>query len=247
MTAGPDAGWWAELQPGRHLVGRARDCAVVIHDAAVEPYHVLLEIGRDGDFDVLQLAGRTPVATGTSHIDVGDSRLDLGSRSPVTGLVLGVTTPDPLEGGGGEVVLLEVDALGIVDVHPDLAHGLAIVRSLHSQAASQGVTAPAFVLTAPGDPAIDECTAVLEIGARWRARWTPDVSQPHSIRLHAAGVSQVFMNSDARRSAIRQPSPVRSNRSANSPTVWCSLGTIPNVTSGSSVRVPATISTVVVA
>ena len=224
---------------------------MVIDDPAVEPYHVLLTIDHGGGVDivdVVQLAGRTPVASAASHVDVGDSRLDLGTRSHVAGLVLGVTVPDPLDGGGGEPVLLDVDALGIVDVHPELARGLAIVRSLHSQAATQGVTAPAYVLTAPGDPAIDECTAVLEIGARWRARWTPDVSQPaHSIRLHAAGVSQVFMNSDARRSAIRQPSSVRSNRSANSPTVWCSLGTIPNVTSGSSVRVPATISTAVVA
>ncbi|HEX6659204.1 MAG TPA: FHA domain-containing protein [Ilumatobacter sp.] len=190
MTAGPDAGWGAELQAGRHLVGRARDCAVVIHDPAVEPYHVLLEIDRDGDFDVLQLAGRTPVATGASHVDVGDSRLDLGSRSHVTGLVLGVTAPDPLEGGGGEPVVVDVDTLAIVDADPELADGEAIVRSLHAQAARQALTVPAFMLTAFDDPALDGCTSILELGARWRARWTPDVSQPHlSVRLHVAGTS----------------------------------------------------------
>ena len=190
MTAGPDAGWWAELQAGRHLVGRARECAVVIHDPAVEPYHVLLEIDRHGDFDVLQLAGRTPVATGASHIDVGDSRLDLGSRPPVTGLVLGVTAPDLLEGGGGEPVLLGVDALAIVDVHPDLARGEAIVRSLHSQAAAQGLTVPQCTIAMPDDPGLEDCTALLELGARWRGRWTLDVSQPHlAVRLHAAGMS----------------------------------------------------------
>ena len=189
MTAGPDAGWWAELQAGRHLVGRAQDCAVAIDDPAVEPYHVLLEIDRDGDFDVVQLAGRTPVATGTSHIDVGDSRLDLGSRSHVMGLVLGVTTPDPLEGGGGEPVVVDVDTLAIVDADSDIARGEAIVRSLRSQATTQGLAAPACVITVPDDPALEDCIAMLELGARWRARWTPDISQPHHVvRLHAAGM-----------------------------------------------------------
>jgi hypothetical protein len=29
---------------------------------------------------------------------------------------------------------------------------------------------------------------LLEIGARWRARWTPDLSRPDEfVRLHAAG------------------------------------------------------------
>jgi hypothetical protein len=189
VTAGPDAGWEIELEAGRHLVGRARHCTVVIDDPAVEPYHVLLTIEHEGGVDVVQLAGRTPVASAVSRIDVGDSRLDLGSPSQMTGLVLGVTVPDPLDGGGGEPVLLEVDALGIVDVHPELARGLAIVRLLHAQAASQGLTVPAFVITVPDDPALEDCTAMLELGARWRARWTPDVSRPeHSIRLHAAGM-----------------------------------------------------------
>ena len=193
MTAGPDAGWWAELQAGRHLVGRARDCAVVIDDPAVEPYHVLLTIDHGGGVDivdVVQLAGRTPVASAASHIDVGDSRLDLRTRSRVAGLVLGVTVPDPLDGGGGEPVLVEVDALGIVDVHPELARGLAIVRSLHSQAAEQGRTVPPCMIAMPDDPGLEDCTAMLELGARWRGRWTPDVSLPHlAVRLHAAGMS----------------------------------------------------------
>jgi hypothetical protein len=222
LTGGPDACWWAELEEGRHLVGRARHCAVVIDDPAVEPYHVLLTIDDEGGFDVVQLAGRTLVASAASHIDVGDSRLDVGSRPQVAGLVLGATLPDPLGGRqGGEPVLLEVDALGIVDDHPELARGLAIVRSLRSQAVRHGLTAPDHVLTAPDDPALDYCSAILEIGARWRARWTPDTSRPeHSLRLHAAGSAQVSISNDARRSAIRQPSSsVRSNRSANSPTV----------------------------
>jgi len=217
VTAGPDAGWWAELQAGRHLVGRARDCAVVIHDPAVEPYHVLLEIDRHGDFDVLQLAGRTPVATAASHIDVGDSRLDLRTRSRVAGLVLGVTVPDPLDGGGGEPVLVEVDALGIVDVHPELARGLAIVRSLHSQAAEQGRTVPPCMIAMPDDPGLEDCTALLELGARWRGRWTPDVSLPHlAVRLHAAGMSDNLRS-------CRAPSPVpATERDMNDVRLRCS-------------------------
>ena len=86
--------------------------------------------------------------------------------------------------GGGEPVVVDVDTLAIVDDHPELARGDAIVRSLHAQAARQGLTVPAFVLTAPDDPALDGCPSILELGARWRARWTPDVSQPHvAVRL----------------------------------------------------------------
>ena len=191
VTAGPDAGWEIELEAGRHLVGRAWHCAVVIDDPSVEAHHVLLEIDCEGGVDVVQLAGRAPVAIAASHIDLGDSRLELGSGSHVAGLVLGVTVADPLGNGqGGEPVSLEVDTLGVVDDHPDLQRGLAIVRSLHAQAARQGLTVPACVLTAPDDPAFDGCTSILEIGARWRGRWTPHVSQPHlSVRLHVAGAT----------------------------------------------------------
>ena len=189
MTAGPDTGWWAELKTGRHLVGRSRHCAVVIDDPSVEPYHVLLTIDEEG-LGVVQLAGRTPIAIASGHTDVGDSRLEFGTRSQVAGLVLGVTVPDPLDGGGGVRVVVDVDALAIVDADPELDRGQAIVRSLHSQAASQGLTVPDVVLTAPGDAALEGCTSILEIGARWRARWTPDISQPQlSVRLHAAGAS----------------------------------------------------------
>jgi hypothetical protein len=191
VTAGPDAGWEVELRAGRHIVGRSRHCAVVIDDPSVEPYHVLLTIDDEGGVNVVQLAGRTPVATAANHMDVCDSRLEFGTRSHVAGLVLGVTVPDPLDGGGGVPVVVDVDTLAIVDADPEFARGQAIVRSLHSQAARQGLTAPDFMLTTPDDPALDGCTSILELGARWRGRWTPDVSQPvHSIRLHAAGASK---------------------------------------------------------
>ena len=141
-------------------------------------------------------------------------------------------------------MLLDRDSLAIVDHHPQLARAGAILRSLESQADALGLTPPACLLAAPDDPALDEHTAVLAIGARWRGRFT---CGGQSVRLHAAGMSQVFMNSEPRRSAINQPSSVRSKRSANSPTAWCALGITPNVTSGASDRVPETISTVVVA
>jgi hypothetical protein len=255
VTAGPDAGWTADLPPGRHLLGRAPHCDVVIDDPALEMNHLLLEIDDQGRVAVVQLAGRTSIAIDGTHfgsgvatafVEVGDSRIDLirSHNSDEPGLVLGVTTVGPLLGCGGSPVMLDTDALSIVDDHPGWVRGEAIVRSLRSQAIALGLTVPACVITTRDDPALDECPAVLEIGARWRARLTVG---DDSVRLHAAGRSQVFMNSDARRSAILQPSSVRSKRSANSPTAWCSLGTIPNVTSESSERVPATISTVVVA
>ena len=210
---------------------------------------MLMTIDDEGSVDITQLAGRAPVAIRSTHVEIGDSRLDLRTSPAVAGLVLGLSVPDPLRcEHAGQPVLLDVDSLAIVDDHPTLARGRAVVRSLQSQAATQGLTTPDHVLTAPDDPLLESCLALLEIGARWRARWMPDMTRPEQIvRLHAAGMAQVFMNSDARRSAMRQPSSVRTNRSANSPTTWRSLGTMPNVTSGSSDRVPATISTTVVA
>ncbi len=256
VIAGPDAGWGVELPPGRHLVGRALHCSIVIDDPAVEANHLVLDIGDTGLINVVQLAGRVPIVVATDRLEFGDSRLRLASNSVSRdrgpGLVLGVTVEMPLGSAGGAPVLLDVDRLTMVDDHLDLARGQAIVRSLFSQAAAQGLTAPGCLLTGPGDPALDACESVLELGARWRARWT---THDQSVRLHAAGAiprhnegpGQVFMNSEAWRSAILQPSSVRTNRSANSPTVWRGLGTTPNVASGSSERVPATISTVVVA
>ena len=194
LTAGPDAGWEIELGAGRHLVGRTRHCDVVIQDPAVEPHHVLLTIDEQGRLDIVQLAGRMPLAMGcaaASYVDVGDSRLDLRPRRPASALVLGVTVPDSLGGGGGEPVVLGVDSLAIVDDHPELARGHAIVRSLRSQAERHGLTAPAHLITAPDDPALEGSPSILEIGARWRGRWTPDVSQPqYSVRLHGAGLAE---------------------------------------------------------
>ena len=77
----------------------------------------------------------------------------------VAGLVLGVTVPDLLGDGGGEPVVLRVDSLAIVDDHPELARGHAILRSLHAQAEQRGLTTPAHLLTAPGDPALDGYSA----------------------------------------------------------------------------------------
>lgn len=220
ITAGPDAGRGVELSSGRHLVGRAGHCALVIADPAVEANHVVLAIGHDDRFEVVQLAGRVPVVVGPDHLELGDTRIDLRPPPPVAGLVLGMTV-ETLGSTGGQPVVLSTDPLLIVDDHPDLARGHAVVRSLTSQAAAQELTAPECVVTTPDDPALDDCDSILELGARWRARYG-------SIRLHAAGQTvprqgdlpspPTYVNSDACRSAIFQPSPVRSNRSANSPT-----------------------------
>jgi hypothetical protein len=235
LTGGPDAGRSVELPLGGHLVGRAGTCALTIDDPTVEAHHALLEVSEHG-VEIVQLAGRLPVRVSTTHLEIGDSRVDLRPPAAAIGIVLGVTICDPLTGGGGEPVIVAADSLAIVDDHPEFARARSVVRSLASQAEMLGLTIPAHVISAPGDPVLDDHPAVLEIGTRWRARWT---LQGVSTRLHAAGMSQVFMNSEARRSAIFQPSSVRSKRSANSPTRY--------VTSGSPDRAPATISTVVVA
>ena len=231
ITAGPDSGWGMELSPGRHLIGRARHCGVVIDDPAIEANHLLLDVDHADRFDALQLAGRVPIAVAADHVQVGDSRIhvtrtcesDPGLAAPDRPhsgsrrrLALGVRVATLLEPGEGEPVFLDTDSLVIVDDHPELARAHAIVRSLGSQAAAMGLTAPDCLLTVPDDLTVHDHPTVLEIGARWRARL---MRADESIRLHAAGRSpRSYMNTDARRSAILQPSSVRSNRSANSPT-----------------------------
>ena len=199
VVAGPDAGWGVDVSPGRHLVGRARHCGVVIDDPAIEANHLVLDVDVDGRFDVVQLAGRVPIVVAEGHLAVGDSQIHLTTncvsdpgliardRSHSVsghGLELGVRVGTLLEPGDGEPVFLTSDSLVIVDDHPDLARAHAIVRSLDSQAAALRIAAPACLLTAPGDLVLDECEAILEIGARWRARL---MRADESIRLHAAG------------------------------------------------------------
>jgi hypothetical protein len=89
----------------------------------------------------------------------------------------------------GLPILVDIDAtpvLGLVDELVGRPRARAVARSLTHQA-QNGFE---LVVAAPNDPALEACHAVLEIGARWRARWTPDVNRPGQvIRLHAAGMA----------------------------------------------------------
>ncbi|HEY0518193.1 MAG TPA: FHA domain-containing protein, partial [Ilumatobacteraceae bacterium] len=58
--AGPDAGGMATLSTGVHVVGRAAGTAVHCDDQALEPHHVLIDVGPDGA-TLRQLTGRAPV------------------------------------------------------------------------------------------------------------------------------------------------------------------------------------------
>jgi hypothetical protein len=87
----------------------------------------------------------------------------------------------------GLPVLLNADrhtVIGLVDDLPDQPRARAIARSITHQTAN-GVH---LVIGGPGDPDLEACDGLLEVGARWRARWTPDVDRPVDfVRLHAAG------------------------------------------------------------
>jgi len=158
-------------------------CAVTIADPAIEAHHALLEIDEDG-VELVQLAGRLPVRLAKIHLEIGDTRMDLRPPAVGVGLVLGVTNCDPLTGGGGEPAVIDADSLAIVDDHPEFIHAHAIVRSLASQADALGLTTPDWVFATSADALLDDYPALLEIGARWRARWTTHDS---TVRLHAAG------------------------------------------------------------
>ncbi|MCU1281924.1 MAG: ATPase [bacterium] len=48
VTGGPDAGLNLELEPGRYVVGKSRECALALVDAAVSRQHLSLEVDRWG-------------------------------------------------------------------------------------------------------------------------------------------------------------------------------------------------------
>ena len=102
----------------------------------------------------------------------------------------------------GLPVLVDLDAvpmIGLVDDHPGHPRARAIARSIAHQTRSGHQSAAGYqqigdengfgvVVAGPGDPELERCTGLLELGARWRARWTPDLSLPDEfVRLHAAG------------------------------------------------------------
>ena len=85
---------------------------------------------------------------------------------------------------GGEAVL------GIVDHEPGRRRAEAAARSLTARLTAGSHSPPTLVVLEPGEPAPADCTALLEVGARWRGRWTPDLTRPEdSTRLHVAGRS----------------------------------------------------------
>jgi S-DNA-T family DNA segregation ATPase FtsK/SpoIIIE len=106
---GPDAGPATSLAPGRHVVGRAATADVTVADGSLEPHHALLDIGADGDVEVVQLAGRVPCRVGGEPAPVraevrdggvlvlGASRLRVSRASGATpgGATLAATAGDP--------------------------------------------------------------------------------------------------------------------------------------------------------
>jgi hypothetical protein len=203
LVAGPDAGRRVVLDHGRHLVGRAPWCSLAIEDPAVEAHHLLLAVAEDGGIALLQLAGRVaalvdgePAFAGAwrraeRSIEVGDSRLELaGTGDRLAGsLELGIRVDAVSE----RVTLATTEGtlVGIADSGPGLERARAVERSITSQVLRIGSMAamPGLVLGVPDDRRLDACTALLEVGARWRGRWTPDISDPGAaVRLHVAGV-----------------------------------------------------------
>jgi hypothetical protein len=74
--------------------------------------------------------------------------------------------------------------IAVVDCEPGSGRGESVARRLTSAGHS------AVRLLTAGEATPAECTAMLEVGARWRGRWTPDLASPEvSLRLHVAGRS----------------------------------------------------------
>jgi hypothetical protein len=205
LVAGPDAGRRVVLEAGRHLVGRSTGCSVVIDDASIEAHHLMIDVSGPANVELVQLAGRVPLlvdgeAAGAGRrlrvahsIEVGDTRLELpesdvhGRRLP--GVVeLGVTV-DALA-APVTLTAFEGSVVGIVDLDPAAGVARSVARSIASQVLRAGpiLAMPELVLALPGDPRLDACSALLEVGPRWRGRWTPDATERSvTVRLHVAG------------------------------------------------------------
>jgi hypothetical protein len=169
----------------RALIGRSAACGVRLTDPAVEAHHASLSIDG-GAVVVTQLAGRVPIVVDGTAIggcsapvgewfEVGDTRLALGAPS-VSGVgVIGV------EVASGRAFCVPV------------AHGCPVGVVIDVACAQHATVAEAVlaavdgnaVIAAAGSPALDECGAIVELGARWRARVTIDRSRPLDIaRVH---------------------------------------------------------------
>ena len=165
-----------------------------------DPVRVLSEAARVRRDLHLRRASSSAVSLG-----VGALRLPIDLVDDGAALALDVQALlTRAEWHDGLPVLIELDAtrvIGLVDDHPDHPRARAVARSLtHQTRSGHHLAADAqpdgdqngveLVVAAPGDAGLERCDALLEIGARWRARWTPDVSRPDQlIRLHAAGLA----------------------------------------------------------
>lgn len=121
--AGPDAGDATHLSTGRHLVGRSALAAVHCGDPALEPHHVVLDVGRTGVV-LTQLAGAAPVWAGGTPVDgptalrlpacveVGHSLLVVEAAGPPAPPPM--TEPEPEPDGGPGATLLALGAAGLL-------------------------------------------------------------------------------------------------------------------------------------
>jgi len=171
----------------RAIIGRSAACGVRLSDPAVEAHHAC--VATDGrDVVVTQLAGRLPMIVDGVAIDrcgarvqhwfeVGDTRLalDVEVPGPVVAGTIGVDASTgqpfivPVRGGGTVGVVVDDGC------HAHTAMAAAVLGAIDGVA----VVAPA------GSPALDDCSVLVELGARWRARVTLDRSRPLEIaRVH---------------------------------------------------------------
>jgi Inner membrane component of T3SS, cytoplasmic domain len=113
FVAGPDAGRLVGLAPGRHLVGRAAGCRVVIDDPAVESHHAVVTVGAAGGLHLAQVAGRRPVLVDGRPVGDGTvlgprAAIEIGDTLIVRRDALGTPgarRPELARLGGGRVVL----------------------------------------------------------------------------------------------------------------------------------------------
>lgn len=152
----------------------------------------VIELGR-GDLDLDPDLGRDPAdpAPGTSFTDeAATARLTRQRDVPILADL--AARPRYLVAVRGEQATRVVDALMARALAARARAGpssaaRAVGRGWHGAAGTEA--AVVFVELTPGQPVPAGVDGLLDLGARWRATWEPDLSCPSTgpIRLHVAG------------------------------------------------------------
>lgn len=186
VVAGPLLPMRFVVGRGATVLGRASGCGVRLADPAVEAHHARLVVDRGGAVTLTQLAGRAPLMVDGEPVrhgragvlrwfEVGATRVAVGSPPHLPHDAIGVAVAN-----GAPVTLRRCAGPVGVAVDDRCADHAAMVAAVRI-----ALGGTAVIVGSAGAAELDGCVALIELGARWRARVTADLAHPLDIvRVH---------------------------------------------------------------